>query len=319
MKKTLLIYFGIFILVSGLKAQRSSISTMHTLNPYQNVQAFGGFDRSLSSTFMYRSQWAPIASNPRYLHLNAHLPVYFLNGGAGIIIEQEDLGVESNSSAKISYNFVYRGNWGIISSGISIGMTQKSLFQDDITTPIGEYGPGINHNDPILSNGVGAGLKTTYGISVLWQYNKLTAGLQIDDFFAPEVKIDGVSYDGGSVLTLMADYQYSLTEDLTLRPSALVLTNLNLWQFHLSAICNYGNIFGGINLRGFSKNTIESVGIITGIKFNKHYTIAYSYDLGISSLKNSSEGSHELILKYNLNKIINTGLPPRIIYNPRDL
>lgn len=307
------------VIMTGLNAQRSSISTMHALNPYQNIQAFGGFDRSLSSTLMYRSQWAPIASNPRYLHFNAHLPVYFLNGGAGIIIEQEDLGLESNSTAKISYNFVYRGNFGILSTGISAGLTQKRLFQNDIITPNGEYGPTINHNDPILSNGTRAGVKTTYGISALWQYNKLTAGIQIDDFFAPAITIDGVNYDGRSVVSLMADYQYPLTEELTLRPSALMVTNLNLWQFHLSMICNYGNIFGGMNLRGLSQNTIESVGIITGIKFNKHYTIAYSYDLGISSLKNSSEGSHELILKYNLNKIINTGLPPRIIYNPRDL
>ena len=292
---------------------------MHVLNPYQNVQAFGGFDRSLSSTFMYRSQWAPIASNPRYLHFNVHLPVYFLNGGAGIIIEQEDLGLESNSTAKISYNFVYRGNFGILSGGITTGLSQKRLRQGDIITPDGEYGPVINHNDPILGNNTAAGVRPTYGISALWQYDKLTAGLQIDDFFAPAVKIDGINYDGRPIMTLIADYDYSLTEELRLRPSALIVSNLELWQMQLSLLCNYGNIFGGMNLRGYSQNTIESVGIITGIKFNKHYTIAYSYDLGISSLKNSSEGSHELILKYNLNKIINTGLPPRIIYNPRDL
>ena len=320
MKKTLLTYILALVTFGSIYAQRSSISTMHMLNPYQNVQAYAGFDRSLSSTLMYRSQWAPIASNPRYLHFNMHLPVYFLNGGAGIIIEQEDLGVESNSTLKLSYNMVFRGSFGMISGGISAGLTQKRLFYNNITTPDGEYGPGvIIHNEPIFGNGISNAFRPTYGLSALWRINNLTVGLQIDDFFAPSFRIDGVNYDGKAITSLIADYQYNLNQELSIRPSALLVTNLDLWQFHLGLVCNYGNIFGGINLRGLSQNTFESVGILTGIRFNKHYTIAYSYDLGVSSLKNSSEGSHELILKYNLNKIINTGLPPRIIYNPRDL
>lgn len=269
---------------------------------------------------MYRSQWAPIASNPRYLHFNVHLPVYFLNGGAGIILEQDKLGLESNSTAKLSYNILFRGSFGMISGGVTLGMTQKRLFQDQFITPNGEYTTGVfNHNDPLLGAGIASAFRPTYGLSVLWRYENLTTGLQIDDFFAPAYQLDQINYDGKAIYTLITDYQYTLSEEITIRPSAMVLTNLNLWQFQLGVACNYGNIFGGINLRGLSQNTFESLGILTGIRFNKHYTIAYSYDLGISSLKNSSEGSHELILKYNLNKIINTGLPPRIIYNPRDL
>ena len=300
--------------------QRSSISTMHMLNPYQQVQAYGGFDRSLSATMMYRSQWAPIASNPRYFHFNMHLPVYILNGGAGIILEQEDLGLESNSTAKISYNLVYSTQLGMFSGGISLGYTQKRLFGDDILTPQGSYEPGnINHNDPILGLGTGNAARPTWSVSGLWRNNNLTAGLQIDDFFAPAYQLDNASYNGRTIFSLIADYSYTLRDDVSLRPSVLMVTNLNLWQINLGVSCNYGNIFGGLNLRGFTQNTVESLGIISGIKFNKHYTLAYSYDLGLSSLKNSTEGSHEIIFKYNLNRIINTGLPPRIIYNPRDL
>ena len=300
--------------------QRSSVSTMHMLNPYQQVQAYGGFDRSISSTLMYRSQWTPIASNPRYLHFNVHLPVYFLNGGAGIILEQEDLGLESNSTAKLSYNLVYNTPIGLFSGGISLGFSQKRFNGDGVLTPEGEYETGlINHNDPNITNGFANGLRPTWGLSGIWRYNKLTAGIQIDDFFTPKYSFDQINYDGRAIFSLIADYQYTISDDVTLRPSLLMITNLNLWQLNLGVSCNYGNIFGGINLRGFTQNTVESLGIISGIRFNKHYTLAYSFDLGLSSLRNSTEGSHEIILKYNLNKIINTGLPPRIIYNPRDL
>jgi len=311
--------FIVFLSINGY-GQRASLSTMHMLNPYQNIQAYAGFDRSLSSTLMYRSQWAPIASNPRYLHFNVHLPVYFLNGGAGIILEQEDLGLESNSTVKLSYNLVYSTQYGMFSGGLSLGFTQKRLFGDEILTPEGEYEPGvINHNDPILGQGIGSASRPTWALSGLWRLNNLTAGLQIDDFFAPAYQLDDINYNGRAVFTLQANYNYRLTDEVGLSPSAMIISNLNLWQINVGVSCNYGNIFGGINMRGFTTNTVESLGIISGIKFNKHYTLAYSYDLGLSSLKNSTEGSHEIILKYNLNKIINTGLPPRIIYNPRDL
>ena len=290
------------------------------INPYQQVQAYGGFDRSLSATLMYRSQWAPIANNPRYLHFNVHLPIYFLNGGAGIIVEQEDLGLESNSTAKLSYNLVYNTPVGMFSGGLSVGFTQKRLNGDGILTPQGIYEPGgINHNDPILSQGIISSVRPIWAISGLWRFNNLTTGLQIDDLLVPPYQLDNINYDGRAIFSLIADYQYSISDEVSLRPSLLLVTNLNSWQVNLGVSCNYGNIFGGLNMRGFTENTVESLGVISGIRFNNHYTLAYSYDLGLSSLKNSTEGSHEIILKYNLNKIINTGLPPRIIYNPRDL
>lgn len=294
---------------------------MHVLNPYQNVQAFAGFDRSLSSTLMYRSQWTPVTGGPKYLHLNMHLPIYFLNGGAGILFEQEELGIETNRSLKLSYNIVFQTSLGIISGGASLGFEQKSLGGDEIITPTGIYEPGggIIHNDPLLPNTTINGVRPTWALSVLWQYENLTTGLQLDDFFNSGVNFGNVNYESTKVITLISDYQYKIDENITIRPNMMMVTNLKNLQLNLGMLCNYGNIFGGINLRGWGTNSIESLGIISGIQFNKHYTLAYSYDLGLSSLKSQTEGSHEVIFKYNLNKIINTGLPPRIIYNPRDL
>ena len=55
------------------------------------------------------------------------------------------------------------------------------------------------------------------------------------------------------------------------------------------------------------------------LTFNEHYTLSYAYDIGLSALRGSHEGTHEILLNYNLNKLIGAGLPPKIIYNPRFL
>lgn len=320
-RKYLLSTLVLIVTIVQANAQRSSVSTMHMLNPFQQVQAYGGFDKSISSTFMYRTQWAPVVNNPKYLHFNIHLPIYFLDGGAGILFEQEDLGVESNSSLKLSYNMVFQTGIGLLSGSATIGFQQKRFFGSQILTPEGVYEPGgqPNHNDPILNQNTSSSVQPTWALGALWKFDQLTTGLQIDNFFTPAFELDNLSYGNRPVLTLIADYQYTLSEEIKVIPSILAISNFKNLQLNLGILLNYGNIFGGMNMRGVTNNAVESLGIISGINFNQHYTIAYSYDLGLSALRNSSEGSHEIILKYNLNKIINTGLPPRVIYNPRDL
>ena len=58
---------------------------------------------------------------------------------------------------------------------------------------------------------------------------------------------------------------------------------------------------------------------MVGTKINPKYSISYSFDTGLSAIKYTNEGTHELRMTYNLNKVISTGLPPKIIYNPRYL
>lgn len=78
-------------------------------------------------------------------------------------------------------------------------------------------------------------------------------------------------------------------------------------------------IIGGLNFRGFSPGSIDALGIIVGTGIGKNYRLIYSYDIGLSGLRKYHQGSHEITLSYNLKKLIGMGLPPRIIYNPRDL
>jgi hypothetical protein len=78
-------------------------------------------------------------------------------------------------------------------------------------------------------------------------------------------------------------------------------------------------VTGGLSVRGYSQNTLDALVIFGGLKLSDHLTIAYAYDLTLSALNQASSGTHEVMLKYNLNRIIGAGLPPRVIYNPRFL
>ena len=66
-------------------------------------------------------------------------------------------------------------------------------------------------------------------------------------------------------------------------------------------------------------DSADAVALIGGIKLNEKITFGYSYDLTLSGLSNVSNGTHEVLLNYNLGKQIGQGKPPIIIYNPRSL
>ena len=57
--------------------------------------------------------------------------------------------------------------------------------------------------------------------------------------------------------------------------------------------------------------------ILAGIKLNEKITLAYSYDLTLSTLREVSDGSHEILINYNLGKPVGKGKMPPVIYNPR--
>jgi hypothetical protein len=53
------------------------------------------------------------------------------------------------------------------------------------------------------------------------------------------------------------------------------------------------------------------------MRLNTDWTLAYAYDIGLSPLNNVQQGSHELVLKYNLNKKIGYPKALKVIHNPR--
>jgi hypothetical protein len=99
-----------------------------------------------------------------------------------------------------------------------------------------------------------------------------------------------------------------------------VKSNISQTQIDFSLTTRYNeNIFVGTSFRGYHSESLDAVALIGGFKLNEKITIGYSYDLTLSNLSTVSNGSHEILINYNLGKPIGKGKPPKIIYNPRSL
>ncbi len=154
-----------------------------------------------------------------------------------------------------------------------------------------------------------------------FQSKKWEVGLSAQPVFATQLKEKGNGTFGLKPVQhflIYAANSLSVGENLTLKPSVLVKSDLKETQVEVSAMARWReNTFAGASLRGFGKSSKDAAVLFVGFKLNEKTTLAYAFDIPLSSLNTAQRGSHELLLRYSLNKPIGVGRLPPVIYNPR--
>jgi len=269
---------------------------------------------------MYRNQWDGIESNPNDLQLNFHVPFYVWGGAIGGKIDRQNYGVLSKTNIAASYNYVAGLPMGLLSIGGRIGGSNLRVDGSRIVTPDGEYTGVFSHNDPILLEGVDSGFGLTWDIGAYFFNKQMEGGISISHLPRSSINLFRTKFTQTTHFNAFFQYNFKIFGEYDFLQSILLKSDLNQTQTDISSLIKInGNIFGGINLRGYSSRSLDAIAFIFGTKLGDHYTLSYSYDIGVSGLRRSHEGTHEILLNYNLRKIIGNGEPPKIIYNPRYL
>lgn len=322
--KTTLLTFFLFlgILAYGQQPAQYSLYMMNQLNWNPG---YAGLEHSLSVTGGFREQWVGLAGKPSTQFISAHMPLYIANGGVGIHLENDELGATKMTTAILSYNYQIFSDAGILSFGVSGGMMQYSLNGSLLRTPEGNYSEGvggviIDHEDALLPLGSINTTANTFGAGVYFQSEKLEFGLGVRHLSEPIIELESLAFPMKRAFFFNGGANLELNSSITLHPSFLVRSDLVQTQTDISLIARYNdNIFGGGAFRGYNTNSIDAVSIIFGFKISENMNLAYAYDIPLSDLRNVSDGSHEIMINYNLNRRIGGGRPPRVIYNPRSL
>lgn len=311
-------------LAALLPAQQAPQYSLYLLNPYAYNPACAGTENSLVATGVYRQQWSSLKGAPETQHLNVHLPLYAISSGVGLRVENDIIGAHRSTQAILTYSFHRElGRNAILSLGVSGGYLQYTLDGAKLRAPDGIYEPSgvILHDDPFLPEGkVQAGAPILEaGIQLKWK--EFTLGLATQPVFAPvlEAKDNGffrlqpVRHFMG-----MASYQFSVGQNLGVKPGILVKSDLTETQTEISAIISWKeNIFAGASFRGISSTSRDALVLLGGLRLNERTMLAYSFDIPLSALQTANRGSHELLLRYALNKPLGAGKLPPVIYNPR--
>lgn len=293
--------------------------SLHMLDRYQFNPAFAGLESSLSVTADYRTQWLGLPGNPVQRYVNAHLPFYLWKGALGMSVQHESVGAQRLLHATVSYNYVHETQVGLVSAGLAGGIAQMTLDGALLRTPGGNYeAPTIEHNDPILPNSTVHGLAPLFQAGIYFVGGAFEGGVAVTNYTPGAIRLDDLRVRDRAAINVFAEYFIESIPDLVIYPTIFVKSDLVQTQSSVAVRAEFQDFMTfGLGLRGYSGNTLDAVMLIGGLRLSEHMHLYYAYDLGLSALNAGTEGSHELMLRYNLRKVIGAGLPPPVIYSPR--
>jgi type IX secretion system PorP/SprF family membrane protein len=284
--------------------------------------AFGGMESSLAANLLYRTQWAGLPGNPETYMIDAHMPFYLWKGAVGLELFNESIGAEDQTAFLLSYNHIIETSLGLWSVGLRAGLSQERLDGSKLRAPDGIYeGNIIDHQDINLPNGMVSGTSPLFEAGLYFAGDFMEAGISMTGYSPGGYKLgESIHYTPRPGFHFFGEYFIENFDQISIYPMIYVKSDLIETQAEIAVRAEWQKLLAaGIGYRGFGTNNQDALILSAGFRLSSKFFLHYAYDIGISSLNTAHQGTHELLIRYNLGKMIGAGLPPRTIYNPRNL
>ena len=297
MKKLYTLLTVIVCTVSGLKAQQVPQYAQYMLNNYILNPAVSGTEDFYEVKSNNRYQWVGVTDAPFTYVLSVHGPHRKHNMGFGGAVYSDVTGPTSRTGAYLSYAYHVKLSQKLkLSFGLGFGVMQFKIDGSKVTLKEG--------NDPAMSNGVMSVIApdATFGIQLYTK--KFYFGVSMPQLIGNKLKFfDNVS-DAQSRLArhllIMGGYTFNLGDNWTVQPSFLLkyVTPVPM-QIDLGLKIGYRDVVWA----GSAFRIKDAVSVMAGFNIGKNIILGYAYDFPMSSLKNYSSGSHEVMIGARFAKI----------------
>ena len=286
----------------SLAGQLTPVTSQYVLNPLSINPAYAGNRGALNIAAFYRRQWAGIPGAPETMTLAADAPFLDSKLGLGFIITNDKIGVTKETHFLTNYSYKINMNKGSLSLGLGAGLITTNTSWSDLVV----LDPG---DENFLTNSrVFVVPDFTFG--AYYSNQNYFAGLSIPKLLGYKFNYDKNKYTlmvkpGNYNYLLNAGYVYTLNQKIKLFPSTLItispgeklLVDLNAY------VSLNDRIWAGASYRNG-----RSLGLLCQFAVNNQFRIAYTYDFDFGKLGQYSNGTHEIMLRYEFHykvKVVN--------------
>lgn len=293
-KSLILVVFTALLSVEG-NAQQDAQYTQYMYNTMVINPAYAGQRETLSITSLYRTQWVGVDGAPETLTLGVHSPLRNERIGLGLGIVSDRLGPaqETYVSGNFSYTIPIDDDADKkLSFGLSGGFHlldtdwSKGIYQN----PDNAFNENVNLFSPMI----GAGL---YLHSRKWY-----VGFSVPNFITTDHYDDYQESLATERLHmyLIGGYVFDLSENTKLKPAFLVK---GVSGSPLIADVSANFLFNEKFTVGLAYRWDDALSVLAGFQVSNALYIGYAYDKTTSGLKNYNEGTHEIMLRFELQKL----------------
>jgi type IX secretion system PorP/SprF family membrane protein len=294
----------VFLLIPfSLAGQLSPVTSQYVLNPLTINPAAAGNRGALNIAAFYRRQWVGITGSPETMTLALDAPALDSKLGLGFIVENDKLGVTKETKFNTVYAYKMKLKGGNFSLGLGAGIiTTNSAWSDLVVIDPGDENYLVNSRVfvvPDFSFGayytkqdyyIGMSIPNLLGYNFDFNKNKYTLKFNPGQYY--------YLFNGGYSFTINPKIKFLPSTLISLSPGEKVLMDLNAY-FNL-----YDRFWTGISYRNK-----RSVGVMFQFAVNNQLRIAYTYDYDTGQLGHYSNGSHEIMLRYEFRYKVNVVNP----------
>jgi type IX secretion system PorP/SprF family membrane protein len=296
-------------------AQQDPQLTLYMFNNLYYNPAFAGAEGITKISMLHRSQWLGYKADfddgraPQTQVLSMTAPIYKILPGAsgfGLTVVNDKLGPLTNVQIQSSFAYHLGIKKSKLSFGVRLGMYSQSV-NGDLYRPIDDSDTVIPKDE--------SQIRPDLAVGVLFRAEKYYAGLSFDHLLKAE--FDFGKNDLRNALEnhayLTFGYIHKVNFDITLRPSILVSTDFNIYNFTVGGYIDYKDqMWGGMSFRQG-----EDVNAILGYNFLKDKSLGLGYSFGyiVKAQEAKQPTSHELMLNYTLP--VSPGGGKKIVRTPR--
>lgn len=275
-----------------LSGQLTPVTDQYILNPVSINPAFAGNRNALNIAAFYRRQWVGIAGSPETVTFSMDAP--FIDGkvGLGLMIVNDKIGVTKETQFLSSYAYKIDVGDGMLSFGIGAGViTTNTAWSKLVVIDPGDDFYLIDSRVFVVPN---------FSFGVYYTFRNYFAGFSIPKFLSYKFNFDKNKYglvNDPSLYTYMLNtgYLFKISEKIKLMPSTLISYSAGgKLLFDINAYTSFFDRFW----LGFSYRDKRSVAALFQFNVNNQLKVAYSYDFDIGKLGRYSNGSHEIMLRY---------------------
>jgi type IX secretion system PorP/SprF family membrane protein len=267
--------------------------------------AYVGLNDVLEVSLLHKSQWVGVPGAPTSQTLLISSPLTEQVGiGFGVTRDQIGPANETNASLDLSYLLQLNDKGLNFSFGMKGGL---QLLNVDFTRLNTE-----NDNDNSFNN-INARYTPSMGAGAYLFNRNWYVGLSIPNLLSTQ-HANNTSVSAVSTVPqtyLMGGINFDITDKIAFKPAFLVKSVKNA-PLTLDLSLNF--LFNNAISTGISYRHEAAISGLVKMKLTKSLALGYAYDLDTSGISYFSGGSHEVIIIFRLNKLMDGTSQPGWVY-----
>ena len=281
-------------------AQTEPMYSQYMFNMLGVNPAYAGSREASSFNFFQRSQWIGLQGAPQTTSFSFDQSILNKRAGWGIQFYDDKIGVEKADGINIMGSTkIQVSENGILSGGLSFGLMN---YRIDLMNVTGRFTP----NDPAFYSNLNK-WTPSLGIGIYYNTDNFYAGVSIPNILKSRLTAfdlirSGLQKVNQKHIFLTTGFAIPINEDLKLKPSTMIKMvegapieadfNTNVWLRDIIGL-------------GVSYRTGDAVIGMAEIQVNQNLRFGYAYDMTISPLKFYNNGSHEIMIRYEIGNFKN--------------